>query len=297
MGKKEMLKLTCPERPADPPIGLAGRWRHRVEWSVDRPSPVPQAPVLPEPRHQLSRLYNGMVHAFCPVPICGFLWYQGESNAYRASHYQDAFPILIRSWRKAWQDEDLPFYFVQLANFKTPPARPGEDNWAELREAQASALSLEKTGMAVAIDLGEEGDIHPRNKREVGRRLALLALARHYDKKVMDSGPVLLAASFEPGKVILTFDQTGKGLIAADGKPLRGFALAKKNRQWSWAKARIVGKNRVEVSEPAITQPVALRYGWATNPDCNLANSDRLPAAPFRTDSWPRTTEGNLWPF
>jgi sialate O-acetylesterase len=296
MGQKSMLRLSCPSLPREEPLPLAGRWRYRVEWSVERPSPVPQPPALPEPRVQLSRLYNGMVHGLRQVPIRGFLWYQGESNASRAAHYRQAFPALIRSWREAWRDPALPFYFVQLANFKAPPRVPGEDCWAELREAQALALSLDKTGMAVAIDAGELADIHPRDKRKVGKRLALLALARDYGKRLEDEGPVPAKVHFEKGRAVVEFEKVGKGLKLSRGRELRGFALAGRERKWSWARARILGTNRVEVKASGAAKPAALRYGWATNPDSNLSGSHGLPAAPFRTDDWPLSTEGNLWP-
>jgi sialate O-acetylesterase len=299
-GQKEMLRLSCPGLPRDKGIPLAapaGTWRYRVEWSVERHSPRPQPPALPEPRAQLSQLYNGMVHAFTRLPIRGFLWYQGESNAFRAAHYQKSFPLMIQAWRKAWRKADLPFYFVQLANFNTRPSKPSEDFWAELREAQALALQVEKTGMVVAIDVGEEEDIHPRNKEEVGRRLALLALTRTYGKKVADSGPVLSEVRFKHGQAHLMFDEVGGGLRTSDGKAIRGFALAGRNRQWVWARARRVDKKALVVSSDKIQKPVAVRYGWASNPGNNLENSHGLPAAPFRTDEWPRQSEGNLWPF
>lgn len=296
MGTKEMLRLSCPGVPQSKVIPLAGPWRYYVEWSVERPDPVPQPPALPEPRCQLSQLYNGMVQAFTRLHIRGFLWYQGESNAFRAAHYQKSFPLLIHAWREAWRGVDLPFYFVQLANFKSAPFKPSENCWAELREAQMQALQVEKTGMAVAIDLGEVGDIHPRNKKEVGRRLALLALARDYGKKVESSGPILSKFKFVNGQAHLMFDEVGRGLRASDGKTIRGFALAGRNREWSWAQARIVSQDTLVVSSDKITTPIAIRYGWSSNPGCNLQNSHGLPASPFRTDKWARLTDGNLWP-
>lgn len=297
VGRPEMLKLSCPACPDDPAVRLSGRWRYEVERSVERPSPVPQPPALPEPQARLSRLYNGMVHAFCRLPIRGFLWYQGESNAFRAAHYRGSFPAMIESWRRCWGIPELPFYFVQLANFKSPPTHPGEDCWAELREAQALALAIKNTGMAVSIDVGEAGDIHPRNKQAVGQRLALLALDRDYGKNVAADGPIPSGIDFEVDRCVIKFDHYGKGLRSSDEKLLRGFALAGRNRRWQWAAARIIGADLVEVRAPGVQKPTALRYGWATNPDCNLENSHGLPAAPFRTDKHAQTTEGNLWPF
>jgi sialate O-acetylesterase len=151
--------------------------------------------------------------------------------------------------------------------------------------------------MAVAIDIGEEEDIHPRNKPDVGHRLARLALARDYGKKVADSGPVLAEAEFKRGQARLVFDEVGDGLCAADGKALQGFALAGRNRKWAWAQARILDKKTLVVTSNQVPKPVAVRYGWASNPGSNLENSHSLPAAPFRTDGWPRLSDGHLWPF
>lgn len=297
VGQKETMRLTCPALPDSKALSLAGNWRYFVEWAVERPSPVPQPPMMPEPRGQLSWLYNGMIHALTRFPLRGILWYQGESNAFRASHYRQSFPLLIQAWRKAWGDDELPFYFVQLANFKSCPNTPSDDYWAELREAQVQALRLKETGMAAAIDLGEEEDIHPRNKEAVGKRLACLALARTYGKPVADSGPVLSQFTFGDKQARLIFRETGAGLRTSDGLALRSFAVAGSDKKWRWARAQVVSGKAVVLTWPKGPKPVAIRYGWASNPGSNLVNTDGFPATPFRTDDWPLISEGNLWPF
>ena len=186
----------------------------------------------------------------------------------------------------------MPFYFVQLANFKAPPRIPGDDCWAELREAQAAALILPDTGMAVAIDAGETADIHPRDKQKVGKRLALLALSKTYEVNLIAEGPIVTKIRFQGRKIELEFNQE-----LSPCEEIRGFAVADRNRKWVWARARTHGKNRVVLSSAEIANPVAVRYGWATNSNCNLKSLQGLPSAPFRTDSWSLSTRGRLWPF
>ncbi|MFA4945830.1 MAG: sialate O-acetylesterase [Lentisphaeria bacterium] len=239
-------------------------------------------------------LYNGEIAPLTPFALRGVIWYQGESNASRAAQYRTLFPVLIRGWRQAW-GEELPFYFVQLANLGPAPAQPGESDWAELREAQALALALPHIGMAVAVDIGEAGNIHPKNKQEVARRLALWALDRTYGQKRVYSGPLYQAATVEGGKIRVRFNQVGGGL-AAKGGPLKRFAIAGSDRKFVWADAVIDGDS-VVVASPAVSQPVAVRYAWANNPEgCNLYNQEGLPAAPFRTDTWPGITAGATGP-
>jgi sialate O-acetylesterase len=235
-----------------------------------------------------STLWNGRIRPLVPYGIRGAVWYQGESNVGRARQYRRLFPAMIRNWRAEWGRGDFPFYFVQLANFLAPSARPGESAWAELREAQANALEEPATGMAVAIDIGEAEDIHPTNKQEVGRRLALWALAETYGREVVRSGPLYRSMRVEGGRVRLGFDHVGSGLLARGGDgALRRFAVAGADRSFVWAEARIDG-DEVVVWSPDVPEPVAVRYAWADNPDgCNLYNREGLPASPFRTDSWP----------
>jgi sialate O-acetylesterase len=234
-------------------------------------------------------LYNGMIAPITPYTIRGAIWYQGESNAGAARLYRKLFPTMILSWRRAWAD-DFPFLFVQLANFdarKLPPTgQPQDSNWAELREAQAMTLELPRTGMAVAIDIGEANDIHPKNKQEVGRRLALAAEATVYYRDQEFSGPLFSGAQAEDGKMRLNF-RHAQGMKAKDGGKLKGFAIAGADQKFVWANAEIDG-DHIIVSSPDVTAPVAVRYAWADDPECNLINATGLPASPFRTDDWPQ---------
>jgi len=230
-----------------------------------------------------------MIAPLIPYGIRGVIWYQGESNASRAYQYRTLFPAMIRDWRRNWGQGEFPFLFVQLANFMQTSPQPSESAWAELREAQLMTLSLPNTGMAVIIDIGEAADIHPKNKQDVGKRLALWALAKTYGKDIVYSGPLYKSMEIKGGKVVLHFDHVGTGLVAKGGEPLKGFAIAGKDRKFVWADARIVG-DTVVVSSPEVPEPVAVRYAWADNPVCNLYNEQGLPASPFRTDDWPGVT-------
>lgn len=251
--------------------------------------PRPQPPLGPGHPWTPGGLFNGMIAPLTPFAIRGVIWYQGESNAGRAYQYRRLFPTLIQDWRRAWGRGDFPFLFVQLANFMKTLPEPSESAWAELREAQSMALSLPKTGMAVAIDIGEADDIHPKNKQEVGRRLALAALAIAYGKDVVYSGPLYESMSIEGNRIRLRFKHVDGGLVAKDGEGLKGFAIAGEDRKFVWAEARIEG-DTVVVSSPQVPNPVAVRYAWADNPVCNLYNRAGLPASPFRTDDWPGVT-------
>jgi len=247
----------------------------------DRPGP-----------HRPGGLFHGMIAPLVPYALCGVLWYQGESNASRAEQYATLFPALIRDWRRAWGRGDFPFLYVQLANFGARTAEPGESAWAELREAQRLALALPHTAMAVAIDLGEADDIHPRQKREVARRLHLAALDVAYGGEGMVcSGPRFLDCEAREGGLVLRFRDAEGGLTTSDGRPPRGFAVAGEDRVWRRAEVRLEGSTAV-VGHPDLSHPVAVRYAWADNPDANLCNAAGLPASPFRTDAWPLLTAG-----
>ncbi len=235
-------------------------------------------------------LWNGMLAPLAPFAIQGAIWYQGESNADRAYQYRLLFPAMIRDWRQMWGQGDFSFFFVQLANFRAVNDKPVESDWAELREAQLMTLALPKTGMAVAIDIGEAGDIHPRNKQDVGRRLALAAQAVAHGKDIVYSGPLYQHMKVEGGAIRLFFTHTGSGLLCK-GDALKGFAIAGADRSFQWADARIDGAT-VVVSAQGIANPVAVRYAWSINPVCNLFNKEGLPASPFRTDNWPGVTAG-----
>jgi len=237
-----------------------------------------------------SGLYNGMIAPLVPYTLRGFAWYQGEGNAGRSYQYRKLLPALIRSWRSAWKDAQLPFLIVQLPNYRERKEQPGESGWAELREAQLLTLqSVPGTGMAVTIDLGRAEDVHPKDKSEVGRRLALWALGGVYKQPLVYSGPICQSSRKQGQAIVVGFDHAGGGLIAKDGQELRGFVIAGADRKFHWARARIIG-NQVEVSAAAVADPVAVRYAWADNPDCNLYNKEGLPASPFRTDDWPGIT-------
>jgi len=252
--------------------------------------PRPEEPIGPGHAYSPTGLYNGMIVPIIPYGIRGVIWYQGESNAWRAYQYRTLFPTMIKNWRDKWGQGDFPFLFVQLANFEATSPQPQENDWAELREAQLMTLSAPNTGMAVTIDIGEANDIHPKNKQDVGRRLALWALAKTYGKTIVYSGPIYTLMEVQGNKAILHFENIGGGLVAK-GDSLKGFAIAGADTKFAWADAKIEG-NTVVVSSDKVSVPVAVRYAWAINPVCNLYNKEGLPATPFRTDIWPGITDG-----
>ncbi|MGQ9738855.1 MAG: sialate O-acetylesterase [Armatimonadota bacterium] len=264
-------------------------WEEAAAKARAEGRPEPPRPNRPtHPRNnpwKPAGLFNAMILPIVPYAIQGAIWYQGESNAGRAYEYRTLFPAMIQDWRKAWGQGNFPFLFVQLANFMATKPEPGESAWAELREAQMMTLSLPKTGMAVAIDIGEADDIHPRNKQDVGKRLALNALAITYGKKMEYSGPIYARMKREDNRIRLFFKHVDGGLTTPNDEPLKGFAIAGADRRFVWADARIDGET-VVVSSPQIAEPVAVRYAWADNPVCNLYNRAGLPASPFRTDTW-----------
>ena len=241
------------------------------------PPPGPGSPDTP------SGLFNGMIQPLIPFAIRGAIWYQGESNAPRASAYHRLFAAMISSWREKFGQGDFPFFWVQLANFGRPDD-PTHETWAYLREAQSQALSLPATGQAVAIDIGDPRDIHPTNKQEVGRRLALIAKALVYGTSVDYSGPVFASAVREGGALRVRFKYAGTGLTAGD-RPLESFEVAGADRRFHPASAVIVG-DTLRVQSPEVPEPVAVRYAWRNAPDANLYNGAGLPASPFRSDSW-----------
>lgn len=276
----------------------------RAQWQVDvqraeaagrpRPSKL-QLPIKTGSRHRPGCLFNGMVAPIIPYAIKGVIWYQGESNTGRPEEYRKLFQALIRSWRTRWEQGPFPFLFVQLANYAprhlrhrtgTDRAAASDDSdWARLREAQAAALAEPRTGMAVAVDIGDACDIHPTNKQDVGRRLARAAEAIAYERPVVYSGPTYTSMTIAGRKAVIRFNQLGQGLCAK-ADPLLGFVIAGHDRRFVPAHAAIQG-GTVEVWSPEIAEPVAVRYAWHRNPCCDLYNRDGLPAPPFRTDDWP----------
>ena len=273
-------------------------WRKEAERAKAAGQPEPKRPDAPRgPDHPwlASGLFNSMIAPLVPFAVQGAVWYQGESNADRAYQYRTLFPSLIQDWRNVWKQGPLSFYFVQLANFTETKPEPGESTWAELREAQTMTLNVENTGMAVIIDIGEAKDIHPRNKQDVGQRLALNALAKDYGEKVVWSGPMFESVKIEGREAIVRFSHADGGLVAKGAEPLKGFAVAGSDKKFVWAEAKIKG-DTIIVSSPEVAKPVGVRYAWAHNPICNLYNGAGLPASPFRTDQWPGETVNNKVP-
>ena len=265
-------------------IPLAGTWQFQA--SLDEKQ-LPFYPTnLNRDTNVATALYNGMIHPLAPYALRGAIWYQGESSVGRAAQYRELLSVLIDDWRTRWQRKpaDMPFYIAQLANHMTPQSDPAEEStWAELRESQSKvAEEVQNTGLATLIDIGEADDIHPKNKQEAGRRLALAALACTYGQNIEYAGPHYSHYQQEGDHIRLYFTH-------ADGLTLRqgqAFTIAGPDRAFHWAEARVDGQTIV-VSSPEVKQPVAVRYCWANNPASLLYNAAGLPATPFRTDQWP----------
>jgi sialate O-acetylesterase len=228
-------------------------------------------------------LYNGMVAPLLPLAIKGVVWYQGEANIGRAAEYRKSLPVMITDWRQRFGKKNFPFYIVQLASFTQPSPEPPQSDWAELREAQAlTAKEVPNSALALAIDIGDAADVHPKNKQEVGRRLALCALANTYGKKIEWSGPWYRSMENTGHAIRIHFDHSDDGLVVK-GDRLTGFAIASEDHKFVWADATIEGKT-VLITSPKVLHPVAVHYAWDTGPVCNLYNSAGLPAVPFRTE-------------
>jgi len=263
-------------------IDLSGDWKYKLVMNMNE---LPKYPRIPSNNHEPAVLFNGLINPLIPFAIRGCIWYQGESNASRPVQYRSLFPLLIESWREKWGQGDFPFLFVQLANFMERKPEPGNSDWAALREAQTMALSLPNTAMAVAIDIGDANDVHPKNKQEVGRRLALNALHIAYNKDTVFSGPLYISMNIVGDTIEISYSHVGSGLKILEENKLKGFAISGEDQVFKWANAEIVGES-VYVWSNEIQNPKAVRYGWADNPECNLYNMEGLPASPFRTDSW-----------
>jgi sialate O-acetylesterase len=268
------------------------RWKEQAAQAKRDGKPAPRKPNPPvDPKvapHRPASLFNGMIAPLVPYALRGAIWYQGESNAGGdAKLYGLQLRAMITDWRTRWQEGDFPFLTVQLPNFHRPQQQPVEPSgWVTVREEMLKTLSLKNAGMAITIDVGDAADIHPKNKQEVGRRLALWALAHTYGKDVVGSGPIYKSMEKKDGRIVLHFDYVGGGLTAAGGGALKGFAIAGTDKKFVRAEAKIEGQT-VVVSSPEVKDPAAVRYAWADNPDCNLANQAGLPASPFRTDEDP----------
>lgn len=257
------------------PAAKANYDKQVSEWKPDSGTPRPRPPIGPGHQNTPGTLFNAMIAPLTPYAIRGVIWYQGENDAYEAFayNYRHLFRALIEDWRHAWGAGDFPFLFVQLANFRT------NGWWPLLRESQTEALALRNTGMALAIDIGDAKDIHPINKQEVGRRLALAARRVAYGEAVEDSGPTFRELAWHSGKLHAWFDRAA-GLKPKIGK-LTGFEVAGEDGIYQPAEAEVVGSS-VALSSPSVARPVSVRYGWADDPVCNLVNGAGLPASPFR---------------
>ncbi|WP_443750127.1 sialate O-acetylesterase [Asticcacaulis solisilvae] len=263
-------------------IALAGAWKGRLSVDARPPQPLPMAyenwPVMP------SVLYEGMLAPIAPLAMKGVIWYQGEQNSDRGYQYRKILPVMIKDWRTLFQQGDVPFYVVSLPAFQTHQTTPTDDGWADLRESQAlTVASVPNTCLAVAIDTGEADNIHPKDKKPVGDRLAACALAGAYGRHVVASGPTLTSVDRLPNALRLHFSHTDGGLVAKGGVPGE-FSVAGEDGQWAWADARIDG-DTVVVSSPSVAHPLTVRYAWQSNPVATLFNGAGFPAAPFRTDS------------
>ncbi len=296
---------------------LAGKWNHKIEtrFTPEQKKLGYQVPIRPGQVDQVpGRLYNAMLHPLRTYGIAGAIWYQGEANVGRDQQYRKLLPAMIGGWRQVWDQQgeslhraeggrNFPFYIVQLANFLDYRSDANiESSWAALRDAQTfTARTVPNTGQALAIDIGDARDIHPRNKIDVGRRLALLALRDAYGKQVVASGPQFSGITVEGNRVLVKFEGTADGLkvstldlprdqstelrqLMSQETQVRGFAVAGKDGKWAWAKARIINPTTIEVISADVAEPVSVRYGWADNPVVNLYNSADLPAVPFRSD-------------
>jgi len=270
--------LTIAQGPAK--ILLPKSWKYKVEVAF---KPKELARKLPSEYSLPTGWYNAMIAPYTSTPLRGFIWYQGESNAGRTKQHDVLFPTLIRSWRDLWGDETLPFYFVQLASYQKRKTEPSAGGWAFFRESQGKALALPHTGMAVTIDIGDATNVHPKNKQDVGKRLALWACRDCYgDPDIAVSGPLYASNSIEGTRIRIRFAHTYDGLEAKGGE-LKGFAIAGADKKFAWANAKIDG-DTVLVWNDAVPAPAYVRYAWAYNPECTLINSAGLPAGPFRTD-------------
>ncbi|MBA4319722.1 MAG: hypothetical protein C0412_15075 [Flavobacterium sp.] len=273
-GNDEEIKINT----ANGVIRLKGKWKYQVEEifsNIGKDS----YPTL---------LYNAMINPLIPYAFKGVLWYQGESNAWRAYEYRKVFPLLIKDWRMKWNKGDFPFYFVQLSSYDILKGNSNNGSmWAELREAQAMTLNLPNTGMCVTTDIGNPKDVHPTNKQDVGKRLAAIALNNLYNKNIVCSGPTFKSMEIQGNQIIASFENTGSGLSTSDKYGyVKGFEIAGSDQVFYYAKAQIVN-NKVVIYNENVPNPVAIHLGWADDAsDANLYNREGFPAVPFRTDEW-----------
>ena len=284
LGKSDGLRLVLGDKSVVP---LADEWKGALSVDARPPHPLPLTfenyPTMP------MVLYEGMIQPVAPLSLRGAIWYQGEANAERAHQYKTLLPAMIGDWRQVFRQGDFPFYIVSLPAFMHRRNQPGNDSWAELREAQAlTARAVKHSAVAVTIDTGDADDIHPKDKQVVGDRLALCALANEYGWKVPYAGPTFASVKVLPGALKLGFTHADGGLVVKGDRP-EEFSVAGKDRRWHWAAAKIEGDSII-VSSPEVPEPQAARYAWQANPAATLFNAAGLPATPFRTDTWPDAT-------
>jgi len=279
------------------------KWEKNKKEAIAQNKPIPHKPQMPKHPDSFnwapSTLYNGMIHPLLPYGIKGVIWYQGESNGWHVSQkselYGKYFECLISGWRKAWKQGDFPFYYAQLANWSEVLPNPVDKvAWTTVCNQQRLTLKVKNTGMAVLHDIGEAEDLHPKNKIDVGKRLALWALAKDYGRNIVYSGPLYKSSVFNGSRVTITFSSVGQGLMTGRKTllekavevqiPLSGFQICGADRSWNWAQAKIINKNQVEVFCPEVKVPVEVRYAWAKNAQgSNLYNKEGLPASVFKT--------------
>ena len=278
-GESNDFKLSI----GDKSIPLQGKWKYQVESIKSDVSP----------NSYPSLLFNAMINPLIPYAIEGVLWYQGESNTSRAQQYKKAFPLLINDWRIKWNQGNFPFYFVQLSSFNENNGNSQNGSmWAELREAQTQTLQLPNTGMCVTTDIGNPTDIHPKNKQDVGKRLATIALKNIYNQNIVCSGPTFNSMEIQKNKIVVSFGNTGSGLTIPDKYGyLKGFEIAGEDKIFYFANAQIIN-NKVILFSENVPNPIAIHFGWADDAsDNNLYNKEGFPAVPFRTDNWKNVTD------
>jgi len=282
-GEAENIKIIL----GDKEFPLSGSWLFSIESIRD-------VALQLYPNSYPALLYNGMINPLIPFSIKGAIWYQGEANAGRAYQYRTSFPLMINDWRKHWGQGDFPFYFVQLASWNSNNGNSQKGSeWAELREAQTLTLALPNTGMAVTTDIGDAKDIHPKNKQDVGKRLAAIALNKTYNKGNVYAGATYQSFAIDANKITITYSSIGSGLMVKDKYGyIKGFEIAGADKIFHYAQAFVIGE-KIIVSSNEVQQPVAVRYGWADDAgENNVFNKEGFPAAPFRTDNWKGITEG-----
>jgi sialate O-acetylesterase len=297
--KKNETLLTSPEAKTKYDADLAA-WNKQADEAKKAGKPFTvRAPAAPAAwlsgNQRPANIYNGALVPTIGYGIKGAIWYQGESNAGRAYEYASLFPFMIQNWRNEWKQGDFPFYWVQLADFmpeKADAMQATASSWAELRESQTKTQdAIKNGGQAVIIDLGDANDIHPKNKRDVAERLARWALVKDYGMKLPYRSPEFKAVEFAGDKAVVTLDTFGSSLRTVDISEVKGFVVCGEDKKWTWAEAKITGKDKLEVSAKGVAKPVAVRYAWSDNPVCNLYSTDGLPVTPFRSDSFEMLTK------